>query len=155
YRTLSLLGTQVPVVRGAARRTLDGVASAIEHGLVRACHDLSEGGLAVAAAEMAFSGVLGVEIALARVPSHVARSDRRLFSESTTRFLVEVEPSRAAAFARHLASRGVVAAEIGRVVDVPRLVIRSVEDDRDVVSAPIDELATAWRSPLRFGHEEA
>jgi len=88
------------------------------------------------------------------VPSRVARSDRRLFSESTTRFLVEVEAGRAAAFARHLASRGVVAAEVGRVVDAPRLVIRSVEDDRDVVSAPIDALAGAWRSALRFGHEE-
>src|SRR5205823_6237713 len=108
YRALSLLGTRVPVVRGTARRTLEGIES---------------------------------EVALGRVPSRAGRSDRVLFSESTTRFLVEVEASRAAAFSRHIASRGVVAAEVGTVVETPRLVIRSVEGYRDVVSAPFDELA--------------
>ena len=39
--------------------------------LVRACHDLSEGGLAVAAAEMAFAGGFGAWIDLSRVPADV------------------------------------------------------------------------------------
>ena len=40
-----------------ARDVFHKLHAAIDGGLVRACHDLSEGGLAVAAAEMAFAGV--------------------------------------------------------------------------------------------------
>src|SRR5205814_1671856 len=67
------------------------IHSAIAQGLVRSCHDLSEGGLAVAIAEMAFAGGVGVDLPdLARMPG-VERDtdDVRLFSESTTRFLIE------------------------------------------------------------------
>ena len=71
------------------------------------CHDLSEGGLAVAAAEMAFAGELGPRLDLARVPCERLPAGfdgaaTRLYSESCTRFLVEVAPERAAAFERAL-----------------------------------------------------
>ena len=63
-------------------------------GLVRSCHDLSEGGLAVALAEMAFAGGLGARVSLADVPRDAdAASDLvLLFSESPTRFVLEVRP---------------------------------------------------------------
>ena len=50
--------------RGRSPRVHEAIAA----GLVRACHDLSEGGLAVAAAEMAFAGGLGAAIELGEVP---------------------------------------------------------------------------------------
>jgi phosphoribosylformylglycinamidine synthase len=57
-----LSGGAVPRVDPAAgRQVFKAVSAAIRDGLVRACHDLSEGGLAVAAAEMAFSGGLGLK----------------------------------------------------------------------------------------------
>jgi phosphoribosylformylglycinamidine synthase len=154
YRELSLLGRNVPVVRPSARTTLEAVGAAVRAGLVRACHDLSEGGLAVAAAEMAIGGGLGLVLDLSRVPASTPRTDRRLFSESATRFLVEVEPAKAAAFAAALSAAGASVAEVGRVVAEPRVAIRSVERDRDVVSATVEALATAWRSALRFSSEE-
>ena len=49
------------------KKTFAAVHKAIYAGVVRACHDLSEGGLAVAAAEMAFAGGLGVKINLQNV----------------------------------------------------------------------------------------
>ena len=55
---------------------------------MRVCHDLSEGGLAVAVAEMAFAGGIGADLTRlgdAQLPDEVL-----LFSESTTRFVVEV-----------------------------------------------------------------
>ena len=62
---------------------------AIGNGLVRACHDLSEGGLAVAVAEMAFAGGVGADLT---EPGENRRLSGRmlLFSESQTRFIVEV-----------------------------------------------------------------
>lgn len=66
---------------------------AIQLGTVRACHDLSEGGLAVAAAEMAFAGELGARIELAKVPVPKRMPWHKvLFAESAPRFLIEVRP---------------------------------------------------------------
>ncbi|MHC4578222.1 MAG: phosphoribosylformylglycinamidine synthase subunit PurL [Planctomycetota bacterium] len=71
----------VPHVRPRAPEVMRAVARAIREGRVRACHDLAEGGLAVAAAEMAIGGNCGVRL----------RTDVNLFSESPSRFLLEVE----------------------------------------------------------------
>ncbi len=96
WKNLGHLGASVPRVDGAqAKRTLDGVARAIQAKAVRSAHDLSEGGLAVAAAEMAIGGRLGFEIDLAHVLTDRAlRPDETMFSESQSRFLLEVEPGR-------------------------------------------------------------
>jgi hypothetical protein len=62
-------GGEMPKVdAAAAKQTFAAMHQAIHAGLVRACHDLSEGGLAVAAAEMAFAGGLGAKIRLDAAP---------------------------------------------------------------------------------------
>ncbi|NOZ05198.1 MAG: phosphoribosylformylglycinamidine synthase, partial [Chloroflexi bacterium] len=96
-------------------RIVRALHRAMREGLVRACHDLSEGGLGVAAAEMARAGRLGLRLDLARVPrdDDVTRADTILFSESNGRFLAEVRPADAAAFETALG--GCVCAEVGEV----------------------------------------
>ncbi len=128
-----------------APRTLRSLHGAIASGLVRACHDLSEGGLAVAAAEMAFAGELGARLDLAPIALgafDAARVDRdalALFSESCTRFLVEVEPQRAAEFERAL--EGVDLARVGAVQSEPRLVITN--GSRPIVDLALSQLRSA------------
>lgn len=141
----SLVGGRVPQVNTqTAKKIFRAVHSAIQQGLVRACHDLSEGGLAVAAAEMAFAGGLGITINLRRVPSAEPTSDLDLlFSESNSRFLVEVPREMADQFSSALDD--VPHALVGEVNDNGRLLIESAGV---VVDAPIDELKTAWQSPL-------
>jgi len=101
-------GTSVPQVDVPyARHVVKALGIAIRKGLVRACHDLSEGGLAVAAAEMALAGLLGLEIDLERVlyKEIVGARDINtilLFSESASRFLVEVSPGQRDAFEAHM-----------------------------------------------------
>ena len=92
---------QVPQVDPhIAKKTFVAVHRAIQAGLVRACHDLSEGGLAAAAAEMAFAGGLGLDIDLDRVPcsEDAVVPETLLFSESNTRFLCEIRAEYADAF---------------------------------------------------------
>ncbi len=72
--------------------------AAIRSGAVRSCHDLSEGGLAVALAEMCIGGRLGARVD-ALPHTDVATA---LFSESTGRLLVEVEPDDVEAFIEHM-----------------------------------------------------
>jgi phosphoribosylformylglycinamidine synthase len=64
-----LAGGEVPKLDApTAKKTFAALHKAIHAGVVRACHDLSEGGLAVAVAEMAFAGGLGAKIHLENVP---------------------------------------------------------------------------------------
>ncbi|MFA6347772.1 MAG: phosphoribosylformylglycinamidine synthase subunit PurL, partial [Dehalococcoidales bacterium] len=55
YKSIGYLGNDAPIVNPQqAKKTMDNLSKATEKRLVKACHDLSEGGLGVAAAEMAF-----------------------------------------------------------------------------------------------------
>jgi len=100
-------------------------------GLVRACHDLSEGGLAVAAAEMAFAGERGIHLDLAALtvagePSKQSDLDAlKLFSESATRLLVEVAPENETDFLTVL--DGTPVAAVGSITDDRRLIVRDGE----------------------------
>ncbi|HYO25796.1 MAG TPA: AIR synthase-related protein [Lacipirellulaceae bacterium] len=130
-----------------ARTTFLALHGAIAEGLVEACHDLSEGGLAAAAAEMSFAGGLGVELQLANVPAEGPLSTAALlFSESNTRFLCEVAEEAAAPFEAILA--GVPYAAIGIVRDDDRVIIAAAEQSAPVIDATIAELKTSWQQPL-------
>ena len=97
-------------IRTVARKTFAAMHRAIHAGLVRACHDLSEGGLAVAAAEMAFAGGFGAKIDLQAMPcDDDLDAASRLFSESNTRFLCEVRAENAASIRSGHCRRGACA----------------------------------------------
>ena len=71
---------------------------AIQRGLICSCHDVSEGGLAAAVAEMALAGDVGADLTGVRPTSAEKAEEIILFSESATRFVVEVAPANEAAF---------------------------------------------------------
>jgi phosphoribosylformylglycinamidine synthase len=73
----------------ALRRSMDGILSAIDEGLLLSCHDVSHGGLAVAVIEMCLGGNIGADLDLSGMND--LRFDHKLFSESNTRWLVEVD----------------------------------------------------------------
>ncbi|MFP4176576.1 MAG: phosphoribosylformylglycinamidine synthase subunit PurL [Candidatus Brocadiia bacterium] len=155
YSLLGLTGQTVPRVRRkTARSTMRRLSTAIGEGLVASCHDLSEGGLAVSAAEMAFSGGCGARIDLAEVPfegdDETRREDVLLFSESHSRFLVEVEPQSGGQFAPMFSD--LPAARIGTVTDGDRLVVNDLNGS-PALSATLDGLKSAWQTPLFPGHD--
>ena len=142
-----LSGGECPKVDfGVTKKTLKAVYDAIQAGTVRSCHDLSEGGLAVAAAEMAFAGELGVELDLSAVPFDGQKSDAALlFSESNTRFLIEVAPEKEADFLAAL--EGVCAAKIGSVNSGTKLTVKGIAGG-NVIDAELANLKAAWLKPL-------
>jgi phosphoribosylformylglycinamidine synthase len=150
YGIHGYVGNRVPMVDSKkGKRLMDTLSAAMEKGLVRACHDLSEGGIGVAAAEMAFAGRLGLVIHLGQVPlgEAVNRDDYVLFSESNTRFLVEVAPEDKHQFEGMMA--GVDFAAIGQVTSNKRIEVYGL--NREIVlSASIAELKEAWQRPLRW-----
>ena len=141
-------GRQVPQVRAKeSLACMTALSKAIRCGLVAACHDMSEGGLAVAAAEMAFAGRLGMSIALRNVPQgdRIARDDVLLFSESNGRFLVEVPAQREAEFQSMMS--GVVCSRVGRVSETTRLTVTGL-DGRVTLDAGVEALRDAWTRTL-------
>ncbi len=120
-----------------------GLHAAIQEGLIRSCHDLSEGGLAVALAEMAFAGGIGADVKLGgALPDHV-----QLFSESTTRFVIEVRRENADKLRESL--RDVPLEQIGETCGEPRLRIAGRQGEW-IVWARLNALKEAWQKPLRW-----
>jgi len=150
YKLKGFLGKTVPKVQpNQARKTFEAITEAIDLGLVRACHDSSEGGLAVAAAEMAFAGGWGMELDLRKVPrENVNRNDFVLFSESNSRFLIEVSEKAKQDFEALM--NGKVCAEIGRVTKTPRLCVHGLNGEV-VVEASVCNLLASWKRPLGRG----
>jgi phosphoribosylformylglycinamidine synthase subunit PurSL len=123
------------------------VHQAIGTGLVRACHDCSEGGLAVAAAEMALGGHLGLDLDLRSAP-HVpdaVRTDTLAFAESLGRLLLEVTPADAAPFEAALA--GFPVARVGQVRNDDHLVILGL-DGAPAIEVTLADCDHAWRGHL-------
>jgi phosphoribosylformylglycinamidine synthase len=143
FRWLGRTGGRVPQVRAErARERYRRVGDAISAGLVASCHDLSDGGLAVALVESAIGGGFGFDVAL----DDLGRFDRpsvSLFSETASRFVVTVPEDRRRAFEAIL---GGDARPIGRVTGEAH--VRISMDGRPCVDAPLARFETAWRSGL-------
>ena len=112
---------------------------------MRACHDLSEGGLGVASAEMAFTGDLGLDIDLSKVPTNeMQRDDFILYSESNGRLLVEVTKDNCGEFESIMSDS--VFARIGTVMEDKTLRVEKGEEL--LIELPLTTLIEAWKTPL-------
>jgi len=150
FRTHDFVGNSVPKVNPQqAKKLMDSLSVATGRGLVKACHDCSEGGIGVTAAEMAFAGGLGATIQLKSVPlgEPIDRDDFILFSESNSRFLAEIAPEDKAEFEKIM--NGISLAAIGQVTDGEALEIYGMDGGK-VLAVSLDELKEAWQRPLRW-----
>ena len=146
YKLKGYLGKSVPKLHASkARKAYYKLTKAISKDLVKACHDLSEGGLAVASAEMAFSGGYGLELDLQKVPGkRLTRNDFILFSESNSRFLIEISKKDKMTFERIMKKK---CALIGKVTKEKKLVIFGL-NGKVVVDSPIEMLLSSWKKTL-------
>ncbi len=148
--TYGLLGDTVPRVDPKqGTKIFQTISRAVEEGLITSLHDCSEGGLAVALAEMSFAGGLGAALWLDKIPyqGKPKRNDTILFSESNSRFVAEVEPHHQEAFEKLFT--GMAFAEIGRVEQGPGFVVYGI-DGKVCVRADMGDLRQAWKNPLRW-----
>jgi phosphoribosylformylglycinamidine synthase subunit PurL len=104
-------GAPPPVDLVAERRTGEFLLRQIREAHVVACHDLSDGGLAVAAAEMCLASRAGAALA---VPGDAASVAGWWFGEDQGRYLLAVRPAQAGELLRDAAAVGVLAREVGR-----------------------------------------
>jgi phosphoribosylformylglycinamidine synthase len=137
YTLLGVQGGDAPGLAPGAPDRYRKMHKAMRGGLVSACHDLSEGGLSVALAEMALGGRLGAEVALpVEADPQVA-----LFAESNGRLLVEVAPDNAAAFEAVLAGEPLT--RLGQVTAAPHILI--THQGTPQIDLPLERVLTAWK----------
>ncbi|MDD4182963.1 MAG: phosphoribosylformylglycinamidine synthase subunit PurL, partial [Candidatus Omnitrophica bacterium] len=143
FRKLKVKGGFVPKVdKETAKKVFEAVSYAINKKLAVACHDLSEGGLAVAVSEMCMGANLGANIFLNEVPKEKDMASYEvLFGESPTRFLVEVPQEKRDIFEKEF--KGLAYGLIGCVSKEPKLVIYANETDI-VINLKLDELRDSW-----------
>ena len=140
YRLLGMDSTVVPEVDIHKTEELSNkLLNAMKQGTVRACHDISHGGLAVALAEMAIGGDIGAEVDIG-VMKHL-RADMRLFSESPTRWICEVSPENSETFEK---ITGAV-----RIGNVGGKSLRIRDGKRWLFNVHLDTMRDSWKNALK------
>jgi phosphoribosylformylglycinamidine synthase len=150
YDLSGLIGNNVPKVdTKKTLKTFNALSRASAQGIIQAMHDCSDGGIGVALAEMAFSGGLGMELFLKEVPykMEAERNDFVLFSESNSRFIVEVKKKNQKKFEMFL--KGVPFGLIGCILDKKEFKVYGL-DGKICINSNIAELKEAWQKPLRW-----
>lgn len=139
YQLVDELGSQLPKPDLVTfNDEIQAVHTAIQSGLVLAVHDISEGGVAVALAEMSFKRQLGVNVT---VPGEV-NTDKRLFGESGG-FILEVARENVSDVKALFDSRDVAIFELGKTTENPVLKMN------DVIEQPVAAAKHAWENGLR------
>ncbi len=142
------LGTSVPHVEmKQAKKRYQKFERAARAGLVLAAHDISEGGLGVALAEMCLGGDMGAKIHLDMIPGarEITRKDYLLFSETQSRILVEVSEKCAADFEKIF--EGELFAQIGETTSEPRLILQE-DARRTIATVSVEEIRASWTQGL-------
>jgi phosphoribosylformylglycinamidine synthase len=142
------VGNGIPILNAAsALRIYENTHQAMSEGLIRSCHDCSEGGLGVALAEMSFAGGMGLEINLTQIPGadYFTRNDFLLFSESPSRLILEIRPENQQRFESICA--GSKFGMIGKTKEDPVIHIAGL-NRHNIIAESIDLLKQTWQRPL-------
>lgn len=145
YRLCGVSGGIVPRVDvSVLKRTCEAVVSSIENGAIVACHDVSDGGVAVCLSEMIIgSDGLGAQVDVSDFGD--IRTDFKLFSESNTRFVAEVSDVKS--FLKIMMDNDVPFYEVGSVTADGRLVVS--DNGRKVIDIDSFTVAKTWDEGIR------
>ena len=143
YRLINAFdGTPPSVDLALEKRTFDTMLAAIRHGFVNSCHDVSNGGLAVAFAEMCIDGGIGATIDLERMQSPGLKDDELLFSESNSRFILSTKKDKD--LLRFFAKRKIPAMNAGEATG-DRLDINTRNNE---ISCTLDEMRDVYSTSI-------
>ncbi len=122
------------------KKSIASLLGAMDKRLITACHDLSDGGLGVGIAEMSIGGDIGAEIDITNIAD--IRGDFKLFSESNTRWLVEVKEGEEEVFENMMDAPSYKLGKVGG----SRL--RIVDRSNILVDIEVEKIRKAWNDTL-------
>lgn len=140
---LGLSGGKIPTVNpGQALPRYRALNALMGQRAISACHDCSDGGFAIALAEMAIGGRLGCNVDIDKIPAFDKMNALELiYSESASRHIVTIKPE----LATLLDALGMwqICKHIGEVTEEKKLVLKS--GDSVILNANVEELAQAFK----------
>jgi phosphoribosylformylglycinamidine synthase II len=141
YKAAGVDGGRVPNVDiNLLQHCITGILSCMKNRYIAACHDVSEGGIGVCLAEMTFGGNIGATIDLSPL-GNTLRPDLMLFSETNTRWIMEVKATTAKTFESTLKKHKVPFWKIG-VTQGQQLIIKQATTV--LVKQPIETMRHQW-----------
>jgi phosphoribosylformylglycinamidine synthase len=141
------IGGKCPVVDfETSRKNMNAVLHLIQNEQVKAAHDCSKGGLAIAVCELAMSSMIGCRVALENIPQQKISADRLLFSESHSRYLLVIDRSSLDAVTNHLRKEKLDFGLIGKFQG--NSIIFS-ENNKPLAKLRVDKTHDKWFNSLR------
>jgi len=145
YKILGFDGGIVPKTDlDVLKNCMNGILKSIDKGYVASCHDISEGGIAICISEMAIGGDIGAILDISSIGDDL-RNDFKLFSESNTRWIIEVKSKKQKDFEKILKSQKTPYVLIGKTKS-KNLVIS--DNENILIDCNIDMLRDKWVNPL-------
>jgi phosphoribosylformylglycinamidine synthase len=126
------------------KKCIKGILTAIEKKYIDSCHDISEGGIGVCISEMAIGGDIGVEINISHFRDGL-RSDFKLFSESNTRWIVEVKKDKQKEFEKLLIQKNTPFIQLGKIKG-KKLLIK--DKNEELINIDISILRKIWKNAI-------
>ena len=145
HKIMGIEGGDVPKTdTGLLKKCMKGILSAIGKEYIASCHDVSEGGIGVCLSEMIIGGDIGTVVDLSNVSENL-RSDFKLFSESNTRWILEVKKQSKKDFEETLKKEDVPFIKIGETKG-KKLIIN--EGENTLINLDINTLRNIWKNAI-------
>lgn len=145
YNIMGLDGGIIPKTdTKVLKNCMDSILSTIEKEYVASCHDVSEGGIGVCLSEMAIGGDIGAIADISDIGNDL-RTDFKLFSESNTRWIVEVKKEKQKDFEKLLEKKNTPFVQIGETKG-KKLVIK--DNKETFVDVNVSVLRDCWKNAI-------
>jgi phosphoribosylformylglycinamidine synthase len=145
YVALNISDGEVPDTDSVIlKNCMKGLLASVEKQYISSCHDVSEGGIGVCISEMSIGSDIGAEIDLSEVNPEL-RSDFKLFSESNTRWIVEVKKNKFKDFESQLNKFNTPFIKIGVTTSKSILIY---DNDNKIVNLDVEEIRECWKKPI-------
>lgn len=126
------------------KNCLIGILSAIEKEFIASCHDVSEGGIGVCISEMTIGGNIGAEIDLSKVGANL-RYDFKLFSESNTRWIIEIKKGKDKEFEKLLSKNKTPFEKIGKTIN-KNIIIK--DNNKTIINLKVTKIKDIWKNTI-------
>jgi phosphoribosylformylglycinamidine synthase len=126
------------------KNCMNSILSLIQKGLILSCHDVSEGGIGVCITEMAIGGDIGATVDISKIGNGL-RSDFKLFSESNTRWILEVKKEKQKDFEKYLKNKVIPYKKIGKIIDDSLI----IKDNKElIINLKIQDIRNHWKNAI-------
>jgi len=143
----AFIGNLAPRVEtGRNRRAYESFSRAIERELISSAQSVHRGGLGIALAKTAMGGMLGLDVSLQGIKGLATREDYQLYSETSGRILVTVNPANAGDFEETM--KGSSVSRLGTVRTDDKFIVKGMDGKR-IIGTSVNTLLHSYKSTFR------